>query len=56
MLVSIPNLSEYHRALRLFDAGHGRVELVRNRVRVHRGRRTRGAGLVLARTGGDDAA
>lgn len=53
VVVSIPNLGDYHRALKLFDAGHGRTSWRGIVVRIHMGRRMRGAPLVLA--GGDAA-
>lgn len=50
--VSIPNLGDYHRALKLFDAGHGRTSWRGIVVRVHVGRRIK---ATMARTGGEAA-
>jgi hypothetical protein len=50
--VSIPNLADYHRALKLFEAGHGRSSWRGICVRIHIGRRVR---ALTSRTGGDAA-
>jgi hypothetical protein len=53
--VSIPNLCDFHRALKIFDAGHGRSSWRGIIVRIHMGRRMRGAPLAMAHAGGDAA-
>jgi hypothetical protein len=46
--VSIPNLCDFHKALKIFDAGHGRSSWRGIVVRIHMGRRMRGANLAMA--------
>ncbi len=49
IVVSIPNLADYHRAMRLFDSGHGRTSWRGIVVRIHMGRRVRA--LTVAHRG-----